>query len=132
MQEFLTVLLRFKDFSGRSRRREYWMFVLFNWIRTLVIGFIDRRLGLDFGVENLQIGILGVIQSLILFIPGLAVGIRRMHDIGRSGWWSLLVLIPLIGGIWLIVLDATDSEPGSNKRGPNPKGTAPVQSGAWG
>ncbi|ANE44004.1 DUF805 domain-containing protein [Deinococcus puniceus] len=132
MNEYLTVLRRFRDFSGRSRRREYWIFVLVNWVISFVLGFVDRQLGLDFGVEGLQIGILGGIFYLIFFVPSLAVDIRRLHDIGRSGWWYLIIFIPLAGAIWLLVLNVTDSEPVTNQWGPNPKGAAPVQSGAWG
>ncbi|UQN05611.1 DUF805 domain-containing protein [Deinococcus sp. QL22] len=132
MNEFLTVFRRYGDFSGRSRRCEYWMYVLISTIIALVLGFLDGVLGLNLGGDDAQFGVLGAIYTLIMFVPGLAVSIRRLHDIGRSGWWYLIIFIPLAGAIWLLVLNVTDSQLGNNKWGPNPKGTAPVQGGAWG
>lgn len=116
MDYFLAVLKKYAVFSGRARRAEYWYFVLFNIIIGAVLGIISRVIGDD---NN----ILAYIYSLALLIPGLAVEVRRLHDIGKSGWWIFISLIPLIGTIWLIVLLATDSNPGENKFGPNPKGT---------
>ena len=75
----------------------------------------------------MNFGLLGSIYSLALLIPGIAVGIRRLHDTNHSGWWLLIVLIPFVGVIWLIVLLATDSYPLDNKYGPNPKGTVNTQ-----
>jgi uncharacterized membrane protein YhaH (DUF805 family) len=68
-----------------------------------------------------QVSILGGIYGLAVLIPGLAVAVRRLHDTGRSGWWLLIGLVPLIGAIVLIVFMATDGEPGDNAYGPNPK-----------
>jgi uncharacterized membrane protein YhaH (DUF805 family) len=132
LNEYLTVLRRFRYFSGRSRRREYWVYILINWVISLMLGFVDGIFGLKLGGDDAQIGVLGGLFSLIFFVPNLAVGIRRLHDIGRSGWWTLIILIPLVGFIWLLVLDVTDSQPGSNNWGPSPKENVSVQGGAWG
>jgi uncharacterized membrane protein YhaH (DUF805 family) len=109
MKWFIKCFKQYADFKGRARRKEYWMFTLINGI----IGFVMGLLGLT---------ILSWIYSVAVFIPSLAVGVRRLHDIGKSGWWILLFLIPVVGWIWLIVLSIQDSLPGENQWGPNPKG----------
>jgi len=119
MNWYLAVLKNYAGFSGRARRKEYWMFVLFNVIFSFVLGFIDGLVG-SFDPE-IGIGILGGLYALAILIPGLAVSIRRLHDVGKSGWMYLIVFIPIIGAIWLIVLFATDSNPEDNQYGPNPK-----------
>ena len=115
MNYYLLVLKKYAVFSGRSQRAEYWYFVLFNLIISIILGIISAVVSDDFSI-------LGLLYSLAVLIPGIAVGVRRLHDIGKSGWMLLIALIPLIGTIWLIVLLATDSNPGDNKYGPNPKG----------
>ena len=107
-----TVLSKYADFTGRARRSEFWWFYLANIIASAVAGLIDQA----FGFPLLQ-----VIVGLGLLIPGLAVGARRLHDTGRSGWWQLLALVPLVGIILLIVWWATDSEPRPNQHGAPPK-----------
>ncbi|QNM86393.1 DUF805 domain-containing protein [Polaribacter pectinis] len=111
----------YADFKGRARRKEYWMFVLFQMIFAIVAMILDSVLGLSFSPE-IPYGWIYVLFGLATFIPGLAVAVRRLHDIGKSGWWYLIAIIPLIGTIWLLVLLCTDSENGENKWGPNPKG----------
>ena len=113
MEWYFIVLKNYAEFSGRARRKEYWFFVLFSVIISFVLGFIDGFAGLG--------GILGGIYALAVLIPSIAVGVRRLHDTGRTGWWLLVGLIPLIGFIILIVFMVGDSEPGSNQYGPNPK-----------
>ncbi len=108
-----SVLSNYATFSGRSRRSEYWWFVLFNLLVNLVAAGIDGALGTNF---------IRFVVALALLLPGLAVFVRRMHDTGRSGWWILLGLIPLVGGIVLIVFAAQDSQPGPNRFGDSPKG----------
>jgi len=108
------VLEKYNDFSGRSTRAEYWYFVLYNIIIALSIAF----LGAIIGDEQ---GILYVLYLFIVFIPQLAVSVRRLHDIGKSGWIFLVSLIPLIGFLWMLILFTTDSDSGTNKYGPNPK-----------
>ena len=110
---YLEVLKKYAVFSGRARRKEYWMFLLFNIIIGLVLGGIAWLAG---GPD-----VLGSIYGLVVLIPGIAVSVRRLHDTDRSGWWLLIGLIPLIGTIVLLVFMAQDSQPGANQYGPNPK-----------
>ena len=119
MKYFLYCLQHYADFTGRARRSEYWYFVLFNFIVSILIGL---SLGVIAGLLNVPALVyLAYLWSLAVFIPSLAVSVRRLHDIGRSGWWLLLSLIPLIGAIILIIWHCTDSQPGANQYGPNPK-----------
>lgn len=120
MNWYIKCLKQYADFSGRARRMEYWMFFLFNLIIAFVLGIV---LGIISGATgSYGVVYLSYIYSLAVFIPGLAVGVRRMHDIGKSGWWFCINLIPLIGNIWFIVLACQDSVAGSNQWGENPKG----------
>ena len=105
----------FANFNGRARRSEYWYFTLFNFLVSFVIGAVA-----GFIAPQAAAG-LGGIYGLITFIPSIAVGIRRLHDTGRSGWLYLLVLIPIVGGIIVIVFLCQDSQPGRNAYGFNPK-----------
>jgi uncharacterized membrane protein YhaH (DUF805 family) len=116
---YLEALKKYAVFSGRARRTEFWYFVLFNIIVTIVLSLIDRLIGTFSGTANL--GILSGIYSLAVVIPTLAVTVRRLHDIDRTGWWILIGLIPLIGTIVLLVFYLTPGTPGSNRYGPDPK-----------
>lgn len=118
MNWYLAVLKNYAGFSGRARRTEYWMFFLINVIITLVFNVIG--LAVKAGTY------VGWIYGLLVLIPGLAVAVRRLHDTGRSGWWVLIALIPVIGVIILIVFLATEGEPGDNAYGSNPKLASPV------
>lgn len=91
----------YADFNGRAKRTEFWMFILFNWIASLIVAVIGWALG---------ISVLSTIYGLAVLVPTLAVGARRLHDTGRSGWWWLICLVPLIGFIWLIVLWCLESK----------------------
>ncbi len=119
MNWFLAALRKYATFSGRAQRAEYWYFVLFYLIIIFVLAFIDALTG-TFNDES-GAGLLSGLFSLALFIPSIAVGVRRLHDTGRSGWWLLLGLVPLIGLIVLIIFMIQDSQPGANAHGPNPK-----------
>lgn len=119
MEWYKKALSQWKDFDGRARRKEYWMFTLFNLIFIIAAGIIDRVTGLANDLTG--IGPVYVIYVVAMFIPSIAVAIRRLHDIGKPGWWLLLVIIPVIGGLWLLYLMVQDSEPGDNQYGPNPK-----------
>lgn len=119
MNWYLKVLKQYADFSGRARRREYWMFVLYNLIFAIAAMIIDNLSGLV--IDGLFYGVFYFIYILAVLIPGLAVTVRRLHDTGKSGWMVFISLIPLIGAIWLLVLLATDSESGVNQYGENPK-----------
>ncbi len=116
MNWYIEVLKKYAVFTGRARRTEYWMFFLFNIIIAVAIGVVEGILGSP--------GVLGLLYSLGVFIPTLAVSVRRLHDTGRSGLWLLIGLVPLIGFIVLIVFFVQDSEYGQNQYGPNPKEAA--------
>jgi uncharacterized membrane protein YhaH (DUF805 family) len=104
---------KYADFSGRARRKEYWLFILLYLIAAVIAGIIDAVAA--------TMGIIGIILTLGLFIPSLSVGVRRLHDINRSGWWMLIGLIPLIGAIVLIVFFCKDGTIGANPFGEDPK-----------
>jgi uncharacterized membrane protein YhaH (DUF805 family) len=119
MNWYLEVLKKYAVFSGRARRKEYWFFVLFYLIFAIILAVLDGVFG-TFSAEA-GMGLLGGIYALTHLIPSIAVGVRRLHDTGRSGWWLLIALVPLVGAIILIVFLVMDSEPGENRFGPNPK-----------
>ena len=121
MNWYLSVLKKYTVFSGRARRKEYWMFALFNMIFAFLAMILDNLLGTTTGDVN--IGFLYTIYALAVFIPALAVAVRRLHDVGKSGWWFFIIFVPLVGSIWYIVLVVTDSQPGENEYGLNPKET---------
>ncbi|GGT79803.1 MULTISPECIES: DUF805 domain-containing protein [Streptomyces] len=112
MNWYLDVLKKYAVFGGRARRKEFWMFTLFSVIISIVLSVIDGVLGMQ---------LLSLIYSLAVLIPTLAVSVRRLHDTGRSGWWILIGLIPLVGAIILIVFYATEGNQSENAHGPNPK-----------
>lgn len=119
MNWYLKCWKQYADFSGRARRKEYWIFSLINYIiifflYILQIVMIESTLWLIFPI-------IFFLYAVAVFLPGLAVNIRRLHDIGKSGWWYLIYLIPIIGAIWLTILMCLDSEPGENQWGENPK-----------
>lgn len=123
MEHYQGVLKKYAVFSGRASRTEFWYFVLFNIIVSVVLGVVDGILGTRSDGGS---GLLSGLYSLAVLVPSLAVGIRRLHDTNRSGWWTLISLIPLIGAIVLIVFFVGDSTPGDNQYGPNPKGAPAV------
>jgi len=116
---YLKVLRNYAVFSGRARRKEYWIFVLFNIIFSLVSVMLDNIVGTT--IEGLTIGLFYFLYHIAVLIPGFAVTVRRLHDVGKSGWMILISLIPLIGAFWLLVILITDSENSENQYGPNPK-----------
>ncbi len=128
MSWYLAALQKFAVFGGRARRKEYWLFVLFNAIIVTVLftlAFLPPS-GPGEGL-GLAISFLLILYVLAIAVPSLAVAIRRLHDLGKSGWWMLISFIPIAGAIWLLILFASDSQPGDNAYGPNPKGVpAPV------
>ena len=119
MNWFLGALGKFATFSGRSRRKEYWYFTLVYLIIEVVLAVIDMATGLF--SQSTGIGVLSGIFALAMILPSLSVTVRRLHDTGRSGWWLLIGLIPLLGAIVLLVFMILDGEPGSNRFGDNPK-----------
>ena len=104
---------RWLDFSGRSRRREFWTAMLYNLVISTALSFIDKMV---FGFL-----LTGLIFIVVSIIPGLALNIRRLHDIGRSGWWLFISLVPIVGGILYLILLFKDSYPGTNNFGPSSK-----------
>lgn len=119
MNWYIKVLKKYAVFSGRARRKEYWFFVLFNILISIVFSVIDVAVG-SFS-EGAAMGFLGGIYTLAVLIPSIAVGVRRLHDTDRSGWWFLIVLVPFVGGIIFLVFMVLDGKPGQNRFGPNPK-----------
>ena len=112
-----SVLSNYANFSGRARRSEYWYFVLLSVIVSAVLGVLAQIPFLGM-VATLLSGV----WSLAIIVPSLALGWRRLHDIGKSGIWFLIVLVPLVGEILLFIWMCKDSQPGENQYGPNPKG----------
>lgn len=115
-------LSKYADFSGRARRSEYWWFVVFTAVVTTVASVIDALIGTGFGAT----GLVQALASLALLLPSLAVGVRRLHDVGQTGWWVLLVIIPVLGALILILaFFIRDSAP-DNRYGPSPKAADPA------
>jgi uncharacterized membrane protein YhaH (DUF805 family) len=110
MNYYLDVLRQWKDFEGRSDRREYWIFILVNFAISMALVTVEQLISPESGV-------LSGIYALFIFIPGIAVTIRRLHDIGKSGWMQLVILIPLIGWIWFLILMAKEGDLGRNQYG---------------
>ena len=123
MKWYIKVLNQYADFEGRARRKEYWMFTLFNIIFIFLAQSIDNLIGITFDLYGIPLGFgyVYLLYTLALFIPSLAVVVRRLHDVGKSGWMYLLIFIPLIGFIWLFVLAVTNGDKGDNKYGKDPK-----------
>jgi uncharacterized membrane protein YhaH (DUF805 family) len=109
------VVENYANFNGRSRRSEYWYFILFNILFVIAAYLIDVNLRLNF--EEGSGGPFYLLYIIGTFIPGLAVAIRRLHDVDKSGWFLLIVFVPLIGGIWLLVLFFSEGTIGKNNYG---------------
>ena len=122
MNWYLHVLKNYATFSGRARRKEYWMFFLISALISIVLTLLDILLG-TYSVEY-EAGLFSGLYSLLILLPSIAVVVRRLHDTDRSGWWILISLIPLIGVIVLFVFICLDSQPGTNRFGANPKEAA--------
>ena len=122
MNWYLAVLKKYAEFNGRARRKEYWMFTLFNFIFLIVALILDNLLGT--AITGVGYGFFYILYALAVLIPGLAVCVRRLHDVGKSGWMFFIILIPIAGGIWMLILMVTDSIAGENEYGPNPKEVA--------
>lgn len=114
------VFENYANFKGRARRSEYWYYTLATIIISILLAIVDFFLSGIIGTAP-ETGILRGIYSLLVFIPGLAVMVRRLHDVGKSGWFFLVVFIPLAGAIWLLVVLATEGNQGPNQYGPDPK-----------
>lgn len=114
-----SVLTNYAGFSGRAARAEYWYYALFVFVAMLVLSFVDYAMGT---VNEDGYGLLNGVFALATLCPSLAVGFRRMHDIGKSAWWLLIGLIPFVGFLILIYFFVQPSQPGPNQYGPHPYG----------
>ncbi|MWP49803.1 MULTISPECIES: DUF805 domain-containing protein [unclassified Gilliamella] len=112
----------YTNFNGRARRQEYWMFMLFSFLLNIALSIVSVIL---VSISTSLVSVTNIISFVVwaaLFLPSLAVTVRRLHDTDRSGWWALVALVPFIGAIVLLVFACMDSTPGSNQYGENPKG----------
>jgi uncharacterized membrane protein YhaH (DUF805 family) len=124
MNWYLQALKKYADFSGRARRKEYWFYMLFYVIILVVLSICDGFIGTTM---QSGVGILTLIYILAVLIPTIAVSVRRLHDTGRSGWWILIELVPIVGIFIFLYFMVSDSNPGTNAYGPSPKeGEMPV------
>ena len=112
MNWYTAVLKNYVGFSGRARRQEYWMFTLFNSIIVVVLDIIGLAV---------KFPELGLIYGLAVLLPSLAVAFRRLHDTGKTAWWLLIGIIPLVGAIVLLVFVCLEGTRGDNQYGPDPK-----------
>jgi uncharacterized membrane protein YhaH (DUF805 family) len=114
---YLAVLKKYADFTGRARRTEFWMYLLFTLIIVVVLNVVEMIIG--------TMGVIGFAYGLGTLLPSIAVTTRRLHDTGRSGWWQLIGLIPLVGLIVMIVFTVQEGAKGANAYGPDPKAAPP-------
>ena len=128
MNWYLAVWKKSAQFSGRSRRKEYWMFFLYNTLigaALWILGLVFRQVGMGTIIPNGGIGLiffgLYFIYMLAILIPCMAVSMRRLHDTGKSGWLLLLIFIPIVGPIILLVFFMLGGNPGANQYGADPK-----------
>ena len=131
MELMFNPLKRYADFRGRARRKEFWSWFLFIWIMLFVLMYLDTALGLGGTATayrtgnsvgfNMTGGLLSLLFALAMFIPNIAVSVRRLHDVGKSGWFLLFALIPFLGWIYLLYLYVQPGMAGPNEYGPDPK-----------
>ncbi len=119
MRWYLQVLMKYNELRGRASRKELWQFVFYNMIFILLAIVIDNFAGTT--AAGLPYGLFNYIYIMAIIIPGLAVAVRRLHDVGKSGWFSLILLLPFVGLVWLFVLFCADGADGDNKYGSKPQ-----------
>ncbi len=112
MEWYIGVLKQYAVFTGRAHRQEFWMFVLINFGIIIGLSILAKIISI--------LGILGILYNLAVLLPSIGVGIRRLHDTDRSGWWILIGLVPVVGWIVLIIFAAMEGKSAENKYGPNP------------
>lgn len=117
MNWYFKVIRNYAVFGGRARRKEYWFFILFSAIASFILMMLDVILW--------DWQILHTIYALTLFIPSTAVAIRRLHDTNHSGWWYLLIFVPIIGWLVMLIFMVINGDPGKNRFGPDPKKSPP-------
>ncbi|AFJ45577.1 DUF805 domain-containing protein [Shimwellia blattae] len=118
MDWYLKVIRNYLGFSGRARRKEYWMFILVNLILSAVLGIIDNITGMKISGDQ---PLLTTLYGLFIFLPYWAVLFRRLHDTDRSAWWLLLLIIPVVGWLIIFVFSCQAGTSGDNRYGPSPK-----------
>ena len=121
MNWFIQAIKKYNDFSGRARRKELGFFFLCSIVLYMILMLIEQSLGLTLG-EPFRVGMLSAVLSIVLFVPTLALYFRRLHDMDMSAWWLLMLVIPLLGFLFLLVLFFRDGTGGANRFGPSPKG----------
>ncbi len=122
MNWHIGALKKYAMFEGRARRMEYWMFCLFNMIIAFGLTFLSLMAGRLMGSDGSPLSGIVIVYDLAVLVPGLAVGVRRMHDTGHSGWWLICPIVNLVFAF-------TDSQPGTNEYGTNPKGVVSAGAG---
>lgn len=118
MHWYIDVLKKYAVFEGRARRKEYWIFALISALVLIFLSLVDEMTGWKVWGDE---GVLSLLYSIAVFVPTLAVLVRRLHDTDRSGWWCLILLIPLIGLIVIFVFLVSNGNEGDNRFGPDPK-----------
>ena len=119
MEWYIKVIKSYSDFNGRARRKEYWMFTLWNFIFALLAVLLDYSFGIVYPLVGY--GPLYIAYALFVLVPGIAVAVRRLHDIGKSGWMYLVAFIPIAGFILLLILFIKEGDQGNNSYGEDPK-----------
>ena len=114
MNWYIKVIKDFKNFSGRARRKEYWMFYLMNVIFGMIVAAVDMLIGFDRGLFS-------VVYSLFVLVPELSLTFRRLHDIDKSAWWLLLAFVPVVGAVVLLIFSLKEGTHGPNRYGEDPK-----------
>jgi len=117
IENYLNVILKYAQFSGRSRRREYWMFFLTNFVIGIVLGILGKLPVIGFIFRVVIAGLF----SLAIIVPSIAVAVRRLQDQNKEWPWIFVIFIPLVGGIWFLIMMATEGTRGENNYGPDPK-----------
>jgi uncharacterized membrane protein YhaH (DUF805 family) len=125
MEWYLKAFKNYAVFNGRASRKEFWMFVLFNMIFAFIAVILDSILGSS--DNNTGYGIFSSLYTLAIILPSFSAEVRRLHDIGKSGWWIFISFVPLIGSIWLLVLLSQEGNQGENQYGADPKESYNVQ-----
>ncbi|WP_161880377.1 DUF805 domain-containing protein [Deinococcus alpinitundrae] len=121
MTDFLNAVKKYAVFTGRARRHELWMFQLFYCILSLPFMLIDVLLLTPGNSQGTPVPLLTSLFSLSMLLLSLGVNLRRLHDVGRSGWWFFLAFIPLVGPIAILIFHVADRQLGRNKWGDSPK-----------
>tara|TARA_Y100000385_G_scaffold275460_1_gene319874 strand:+ start:1548 stop:1931 length:384 start_codon:yes stop_codon:yes gene_type:complete len=117
IQIYIKALKQYVNFKTRSTIREFWLFNFLSLLIGLIFIIIDKSVYFKFAGN---IGTLTTLYSIFIFIPSLSISVRRLHDVGKSGWTILFIIVPIIGIIWLLALFCRDTMPEKNKWGENP------------